>query len=266
MFDIFAIAGFLSEDTNGTALYFLDVGQGDSELITFAGGVNILIDAGPANGRSANEIGNILPFTNKKIDLAILTHPEIDHYGGFADVIKSMPIRSLALAKLKSDSESFEVFEEEINSAGITRIVVSGGDKIHYRDSVIEILWPRYDSVQKNMNDNSMVTLLRSDGASALFSGDVGFASESAIASFLPEIDILKVAHHGSKYSSGNDFLSAIKPKLAFIEVGKNSYGHPSMEAVGRILDSGAEIFRTDEYGTIKAEISGGHISVFGLR
>jgi len=257
------IAGF--SKSADAEIYFLDVGQGDSELVVFPGGARALIDGGPGR-KTASALDSIIPRFDRRADLLILSHPEADHFFGMAEVLKRYEIGAFVWSGLLSENSAFPDFLGELKKRGIKIISVSAGDRIRQGDSVFEVLSPYKTAAGAlSTNDASLVLRFSSNGGEALFTGDIGFPSEKIISSAndLSGIDVLKVAHHGSKNSSSADFLEAVSPTLAVVEVGKNSYGHPTKEVLDRLASIGAKILRTDEGGTIKAVFSENGISVF---
>lgn len=263
--DIFAWAEIVGFSPAGNAeIYFLDVGQGDSELVVFPEGARALIDGGPGK-KAASALDSIIPRFGRRVDLLILSHPEADHFSGMADVLKRYEVGAFIWSGLPAETAAFNDFIGEIKKRKIKSVPVSAGDKIRQGNSVFEVLSP-YGAVSGavSTNETSLVLKFSSNGGEALFTGDIGFSSEKTIfsANELSGVDVLKVAHHGSKNSSGNDFLAFISPKLAVIEVGKNSYGHPAKESLSRLASVGAMILRTDEDGTIKAVFKNGKMEI----
>lgn len=245
-------------------LYFFEVGQGDSEFLKLPGGVKILIDGGPGN-RVLSGLDSVLSPFDRYIDLIVLSHPETDHFGGLIDVIERYRVGAFIWGGQEATAKGFKDLTAAISEKKLKNVIVSEGDRIKYRDSILEVISPSKNFPQKtSMNDSSLVLTLSAGGASALFTGDIGFLSENNILKkYNLDIDVLKVGHHGSKNSSGKEFLRALSPEVAIIEVGKNSYGHPTSEVLNRLASVGAQIFRTDRDGTIKLEIAGGKISIF---
>ena len=145
-------------------------------------------------------------------------------------------------------------------------VSVSAGDKIKYSDSVFDVLWPN-KNLNKDINDNSLVLKYSDSRMSAVFTGDISSKAEKEIIKLGDKLksDVLKVAHHGSKTSSSDVFLEAVSPRVAVIEVGKNSYGHPTNEVLNRIKEIGAKIFRTDLDGLIKIISENNSLKLFKL-
>ena len=143
-------------------------------------------------------------------------------------------------------------------------MVLAAGDKIHYRENRFDILSPNKDFLNgRDTNDSGLVMKLSAADSQSLFTGDIGEKVEDfLIKNYDLKIDILKVGHHGSKFSTSQKFLAAAQPKLAFIGVGKNSYGHPTKEVLNRLASVGAAIYRTDTSGTIKLVINKGRIFI----
>ncbi len=255
--------------------YFLDVGQGDSELIVFPGGVKIMTDAGPKAGQTSAVIDALekaLPQGDRYIDLAIISHPDADHFAGYLDVMDRYEIGAFVYNGRDGASDAWRELLERIDAKHIPIVTLGAGDRIHYATNIIDILSPDAAFVQSaETNDTSLVELVRADpgGADAfrtLLTGDAPFSVENYLIKNGLDVraDILKVAHHGSKYASGSMFLRAVNPKAAVIGVGaKNVYGHPSKETLARLASSThAQVFRTDLDGTVEIFSEGGVLKI----
>jgi len=258
---IFSFAGH----NRDLKIYFLDVGQGDSQLVILPGGVKVLIDGGPPNGKLLENLGKILPPTDRYIDLVVLSHPQLDHFGGFIEVLKRYRVGAFLSNGRAGTISAFSELKKTIQENKIKTVVLGLGDKIRNGESSFDVLWPTPEFANvKELNDTAVVLELKSKNSTALFTGDIGFKIEEELIKNNPShIDILKVAHHGSKYSSGANFLAAIAPKIVAIGVGKNSYGHPTKEALQRLAQDGAKIYRTDQDGTVELVIDEKKIKVF---
>lgn len=233
------------------AVYFLDVGQGDSELIVLPGGVNILVDGGPPNGRALEEIGRILPFTDRYIDLVVMSHPQLDHFGGLIDIMERYRIGTFLYSGRKGEASALAELEEMINEDNIPHVILKKGDRIKYGEYVIEVLSPEKE-LSDEINDDSLVLKLDMGNSTFLFAGDIGPGAEKKLVESLGDIDVLKVAHHGSKNSSSEEFLNVARPRVSVIEVGENNYGHPDEEVIERLENIGSRIYRTDRDGTVR--------------
>ena len=255
----------LSAAEDDLKIYFLDVGQGDSALVILPGGAKVLIDGGPPNGKFLENLSKILPPTERYIDLVMLSHAQLDHFGGLIEVLKRYRVGAFLDNGRPGEIKVYSDLAGAIKENSIQHIVLGAEDKIHYQNSHINILSPDVEFLKsKELNDTAIVAELLSNNAKILFTGDIGFDVEQALVkNYSLSADILKVAHHGSKYSSSASFLDAVRPKIAAIGVGKNSYGHPTKETLSRLASIGGKIYRTDKDGTIEILIGGGRARIF---
>ncbi|MEK7180754.1 MAG: MBL fold metallo-hydrolase [Patescibacteria group bacterium] len=245
---------------------FLDVGQGDATLVIFPGGVKILTDAGPDSKiiKSLERGG----AKGKYIDLAIISHPQLDHFNGFNYLLDRYRFGAFIVNGREGEIPEWREFLAKTKALKIPIITLGASDKISYQDSRINFLAPLPEMLgSAELNDTAFVSLVETRGVKLLLTGDIGKNIEDfLVKKYRPETlhaDILKVAHHGSKFSSGNVFLKAVEPKIAVISVGKNTYGHPTKDALDRLATVGAKIFRTDQGGTLKLIVNNGKLSVF---
>ena len=249
--------------SNALSLHFLDVGQGDSELVVLPGGATMLIDGGPANGLLHNALGTVLPFSRRSIDVVLLSHPQTDHFGGLIEVFRRYRVGALVHSGYRGDGVAAEAFWDAVQESGTDSIAVRKGSRIRYGESSATVLSPERSNSKANANDDSVALLVQSNGASLFLAGDAGGKREEEIGTTAGFVDVLKVSHHGSKFSSTAQFLKTIQPRIAVIEVGKNGYGHPAPETMRRLADSGAVVLDTKTYGTVSLTIRNGEISIF---
>lgn len=250
-----------------TQIYYLDVGQGDSELIRLKTGENILIDAGTPE--TAKELADYIENLGvKKIDSLIATHPHADHIGGMAQIVSRFSIGKIYMPRIPdSQIPTTETYEKLLTAidqkglkitagkAGIT-VLDSGGEKL-------EILAPN-SAKYGGLNSYSIVTLLTVGEKRFLFTGDAESDSEKEMTAkgYDLRCDVLKCGHHGSSTSTSAAFLKAARPVSAVISCGVgNDYGHPDKEVVARLQKAGVTIYRTDRQKTILAECDGKTIS-----
>ena len=247
---------------------FCDVGQGDAILVS-KGEVQMLIDAGPS-GVVMDCLDNNMPFWDRKIEVVINTHPDRDHIGGLDEVIEKYEIDKLIINGVRGGNEDSRRVLELVKDREIEVVVPMVGDKIVMGEVEFEIWWPEerqgevlawrdmdYGEEQKeeDMNQVSVVGLLSWRDFEVLLTGDIGQAEELALKRMgvLEKVDVLKVAHHGSKFSSSEKFLEEVRPNEAVIMVGaRNSFGHPAEEVLIRLERVGSRIWRTDEKGEIE--------------
>lgn len=256
-------------------LYFLDVGQGDSAFVKLPGedgrSVKIMIDGGPGKQTLAS-LYESLPPTDRYIDLLVATHPQLDHFGGFIDVLERFEVGAFIENGLDGTAAGWRELEELLEKKNVKRIVLKEGDTIQYENSLIKILAPNNKLLKsKQLNDTPLVMLLESEGSKTLFTADIGFKDMNVegylIKNYSSEIeaDILKVGHHGSKYSSSEKFILAVSPEISIVSAGaKNRYGHPTKEALSRIANIDESVYRTDQNGTVHLVVDDGVIDVYG--
>lgn len=260
----------------GTREYFLDVGQGDSELLVFPGNVKIMTDAGPTSA-VVDALQKVSPSGDRYIDIAIISHPDLDHFGGYLDVLDRYEVGAFVYNGRDGDSEAWRELLEKITAKHIPLVTLGAGDNIRYGKNMINILSPdKIFAESAETNDTSLVEMVSVDTTSSgtvgssgfrtLLTGDAGFNVEDYLVKngVRLQADVLKVAHHGSKYASGSAFLCTVKPKAAVIEVAaKNVYGHPSKETLARLASSThAAIVRTDQDGTIEIWAEEGKLKI----
>lgn len=237
---------------------FLDVGQGDAILIKTPYEQNILIDGGPDNG-ILPELGNSLAFFDKELDLVILTHPHSDHVAGLVEVLRRYKVKKVLMTGVVHNAPDYFAFLEEIDKQDIETEIAKAQQEISFGpDLVLKVLYPWSDlSGQKaeNINDTSVVTKLVYKNSSFLLTGDAEEIVELDLLNNSVDVsaDVLKVAHHGSKYSSTVEFLTKVDPQYAVIQVGENNdFGHPHLRTLDNLQKDNIEILRTDQLGTIK--------------
>ena len=259
-----------SGSTSGKlSLYFLPVGQGDSELAVLPGEAKILVDGGPPDALVLNDLDKILSPRDRYIDIVALSHEELDHFGGLIEVLKRYKVGIFVWNGVPKDTQAARDLERVIKEEKIPTVALAAGDSIRQEENEVKVLWPLLGAKEDkgSLNETALVLELESQGVRALYTGDIGTETEKRIVADNPDIsdniDILKVGHHGSKFSSSANLLDAIKPKVSVIEVGKNSYGHPTADALGRLADVGSEIFRTDKDGLLKFEPIAGALQIF---
>lgn len=233
---------------NNLHVYYIDVGQADSILIMNQGEA-ALIDAG--NNEDGENVVNFIKSKGiTKLNYIIGTHPHEDHIGGLDDVINSIDIDKIYLPNIQTNTKTYEDVLQAIQNKNQKISSFNKGDKFTIGNANLEVMT---DSIldKNNLNLSSNIIRMDFNGTTFLFTGDAETENEKTIQ--WQQTDILKVAHHGSTTSTSQNFLNQIKPKYAIISVGKdNDYGHPNNEILQRLNDIGAEIFRTDENGSIE--------------
>lgn len=239
----------------------LDIGQGDSILLRTPYGHTILIDGGPTESIRENMSETLLPWA-KHIDLVILTHPERDHMAGLNALLRYYDARMILWTGVERTTKEFDAWKEtlkEEQEKGSQIVIAKANQRIQWgkASQFLDILHPSEDFQGKlvdQSNDTGVVSRLSFHGVSALFTADISRTVEERLVKEGKNIqsDILKVAHHGSKYSSSPLFIGAVQAQAAAISSGKdNSYGHPTPQTIAILEQYGIEVHRTDQEGDI---------------
>jgi competence protein ComEC len=244
------------EDRGGNLkVAFLDVGQGDATFIESPSGNQVLIDGGP-NKKILSELGHVMPFYDRSIDLLIATHPDSDHINGLVDIFKNYDVGAVLVSGNECETAVCSEFEKAIKEKNIKEIIARKGMVINMGDNVfVQVLYPDRDVSKADSNDGSIVTKIIYGNESFLVTGDSPKKIEQYLASVYGEklkSNILRLGHHGSKTSTSENFLGFVAPEKAIISVGVNNhYGHPNKETLDLLAKFEIPIERTDQNGDI---------------
>lgn len=246
---------------------FMDVGQGDCICVETASGHTMLIDGGSS---SVSDVGSkrIIPMLNfygiGRLDYVLLSHCDADHINGIAELIKNSRVKNIVLPDLPEFNSGFEEITRLSDEYGVHVMYINSGQKITVSEIALTCLNPSETDNIEDENSSSMVLRLEYDDFSVMFTGDLDMAGEARVIQAADsygidlECSILKVGHHGSKYSSGEEFLRKVSPEFAVISCsGTNNYGHPSEEALERLEKIDSEIFITKDSGAVIVETDG---------
>ena len=241
-------------------LVFCNVGQGDAVLV-HQGSTQILIDGGPDQS-VLDCLSGHMPFWDREIEMVVATHPEADHITGLIDVIERYNVEHFVLNSNGKDSAVFQEFRRVVENEGGEVYFPQGGDEIKLAPLKLAVLWPQSQekvlgttTIEGEVNDTSLVLQLSYGEFDALFTGDISTKVEDLLK--LNDTEVLKVAHHGSKYSTSEEFLKQTTPELAVISVGKNRFGHPTEEVLSLLNNQSIRILRTDQQGEVEVVSDG---------
>ena len=251
-------------EVNGNLkVYFIDVGQADSILIT-DNDKNMLIDAGNnSDGPKLVNYFKSLGITG--FEHVIATHAHEDHIGGMDDIINNFEIKNFYMPDAISTSKTFSDMLDALEKNNMMYEVLKVDDRKELSNAYFDVL--SIDSKNKEINDTSIVIKLTYGNIKFLFTGDASNNIEKKILSKDIKADILKLGHHGSSYSSSNDFLDKVNPKYAVIEVGLNNiYNHPTDITLEKLSKRNIKVYRTDQNGTILFDTNGNKIDISTIK
>jgi competence protein ComEC len=249
----------LSGGGSALTIDVLDVGQGDAILLTTPGGRQVLVDGGPSGLRLARELGAVMPYWDRSVELVIISHPQEDHIGG----LPALAARYTLGPVVSNGDRNRTVTGGLVDRSFAQRYVVAAGDRFEIDGVSFEVLWPPDDTAGRTgeLNDRSLVLLVGYAGVQILLTGDIeASAQRQLLARGLAPVDVLKVPHHGAR-TSDRAFLSSVVDGLAVISVGAgNRFGHPHPATLEAL--SGVTVLRTDLDGRIRIVVRDGTIRV----
>ena len=263
-------AGILTlswKDRSGLRITCLDVGQGDGIVLEMPGGGAFLMDCGSSSQKNVGQY-QLLPYLKSRgitcLEGIMISHTDTDHVSGIQELLdlmakdlSSVKVKKLFLPKWRED---FGTLPELAKRAGVEVIFAGAGDSLSFGETEMRFLAPLENALGEDVNEDGLVMELRYGAFRGLFTGDIGEETEKELLAegVLPAVDFLKVAHHGSRYSTCKEFLEAVEPELAVLSCSdSNTYGHPSPETVKRLEESGARIAYTMKSGTVTVYTDG---------
>ena len=259
---------------SGLEITMLDVGQGDSFVVQSPDGTTFLLDGGST---SESEVGSyrILPFLKaggiRKVDYMMVSHADQDHVSGLKELAQDsgeaggVRIGCAVLPAVSEKDDNYLELERIFQEAGIPLRYMGAGDLLSGESVSLTCLWPEQNLSLGDRNELSMVLLLEYGEFQMLFTGDIGEYAERRIirSGTLQDVEVLKVAHHGSRYSSCDEFLRYICPEVGLISCSaSNTYGHPGEETLQRLADTGCRVFITKDAGAVRIWTDGETVRV----
>ena len=247
-------------------VYFLDVGQGDAILVVAPDGRQILVDGGPSPTALLSELGDLLPFWDRSLDLVVLTHPDGDHITGLIPLLDRYRVVQVLDTRLSDTAPEAAAWLAGLAQNGVPRTYAERGMRLAVGDLAFTVLHPGptpLTGTASDDNNNCIVLRVNYRQTCLLLTGDAEQAAEAdMLAAGLPvRCDVLKVGHHGSNGSTSAPFVAAVAPRLAVIQVGAdNTFGHPHPDVLERL--AGVEILRTDLNGRIEVVSDGQRVWV----
>lgn len=246
----------------------LDIGQGDCISIQLPQGQNFLIDGGSSNKKNIARY-QILPYLKNQgigvIDAILISHTDSDHISGVLELfdymsehLTSVRVRNLILPEWTQPDDAYQQLVDKAKAAGVNVQKGRKGEQLQIGETLFQFLSPESRAAGTDANEEGMVVELVYDGFKGLFAGDIGAETEKKLLPELEDIDFLKVGHHGSRYSTCQEFLDVVRPEVAVISCSAtNTYGHPSGETIERLKDAGAKIWYTMKEGAVTMTTDG---------
>jgi competence protein ComEC len=252
---------------SGLTLHFLDVGQGDGAVLRTPSGRWILIDAGPRNDRSDAGRRVVVPFLASrgagKLAVAFVSHAHADHLGGVPTVLDRFHAEMVIEPGDQVADPLYYEFLDELAAESIAWHRGRRGERFTLDSVRFTVLHPyEWSRWGEDLNEDSLVLLVEYGAFQAIFAGDAGFPAEAEMRGRTGAVDLLKVGHHGSRGSTGDEWLDSLRPKAAVISVGPNTYGHPARETLARLLRHRVAVWRTDRDGQVTVTTDGRHMTV----
>jgi competence protein ComEC len=262
----------VTRSTGEAAISVLDVGQGDAILVEGSGGGRLLVDGGPDPDRLLVELDRRIPPWDRRIDAVILSHPHEDHVAGLALLLDRYRVGRVFEPGMRGPGPGYAAWLERVSDVGgPPRLSIAAGDRLAVDEIDLRVLWPLRGQVPAEppdtgtgINNVSVVILGAVGGRRFLLAGDAEEEIDpTLLAEGLPTVDLLKVAHHGSRTATTEAFLSAVRPRVAVASAGAgNPYGHPARSTIDRLRSAGARVFRTDQDGTVSVTFDDAGMSV----
>lgn len=257
---------YYKQSSDVLTVYFLDVGQGDAIFINSPEHNRVLIDGGK-NRKVLSELGQILPFGDRRIDVVIATHPDLDHIGGLPEVISQYEVGMFLESGVESENSIDDELKKRVEEQDIPELLARRGMVVNLGDGVkLQILFPNQEVTNWETNRASIVGRLVYGEKSFLLTGDSPIVIENVLLSIDREsidVDVLKAGHHGSRTSTSFSFAEATSPEYAVISAGQdNTYGHPHKEVLDILEKVGAKVLNTIDRGTIVFKTDGKNLEI----
>ncbi len=265
---IFAVVFLGYHSRNGLTITCLDIGQGDCCVLKMPGGENFLIDGGSSNKKNT-AVYQILPYLKNQgiaiLDGIFVSHTDQDHISGIEELLElcaqkltTVRVKNLILPDWDTTGGEYEKLKMLAEQTGIRVQTVREGNLLKAKEAQIEILAPENGADGSDTNEDGMVMKVHFGKFRGLFTGDIGAETEKKLLDSMEDVDFLKVAHHGSKYSTCQGFLDVVSPEIAVISCSaKNTYGHPSADTIKKLEDCGAQVEYTMKNGAITVRTDG---------
>ena len=250
----------------------LDVGQGDAILVEGSAGGRLLVDGGPDPDRLLVALDRRIPPWDRRIDILVLSHPHEDHVAGLVMLLDRYKVDRVLEPGMAGTGPSYTAWLDRVGpGSGRRRASIGAGDRLSVDEVRLLVLWPRRGAVPveapasgSEINNLSVVLLATIGERRFLLSGDIEEEIDAELlAGGVPRLDLLKVAHHGSRTATTESFLAAVRPRVAIVSAGVgNRYGHPTQATLDRLARAGARVYRTDRDGSVSVAFDADGMSI----
>ncbi len=250
-----------SQGAGKLRLVFCDVGQGDGMLIVTPENRQVVIDGGPGT-KVVDCLGKKMPFWDHTIEMMILTHAQKDHMEGQIELFERYRIEKVLWNGVGSETAIFDEWSKRLEKEKSAIYLAKAGDSLNIKGLSFDTLWPSQSKINdwrilppQDLNDGSVVLRLDYGTFCAYLTGDLPKEILEQIVG--KKCQILKISHHGSKTGTNREILDKVKPEIAIIQVGKNSFGHPHKEVLNLLKENSVKTMRNDKHGIIEIETDG---------
>jgi competence protein ComEC len=263
---IFAFYIFYFSNESRLTVAFLDVGQGDAIFIQAPGGEQMLIDGGATSGALLRELGKVMPFYDRSIDIVMATHADQDHIGGLPSVLERFRVGMFVRTATVASTSVYRTLLQTVEDRKVKTEIITAPENLDLGGGAeFDILFPDKDTAGWETNDSSIVGKLVYGSNSFLLTGDSPAKIETYLVKkygTLLKSDVLKAGHHGSKFSSSELYLKTVLPVYTIISAGLNNrYGHPNQETLDRLIKVNSQVLKTMGQGSIIFKSDGQNLS-----
>ena len=252
---------FSLQNSGKFRLIACDVGQGDGMLLVSPSGKQIVVDGGPGT-KIVDCLSQNMPFWDRTVELVVATHAQKDHMEGLLEVMARYKVKMIAETKVNNGSELYREWEKAVKEEEAKVYIAKKGDRLKIDRLTLDILWPDAQKLNSwqmtspsDLNESAIVLRTNYGQFCVYLTADIPKETLQGLVD--KKCQILKISHHGSKTGTNTEIINEVSPRLAIIQVGKNSYGHPTKEVIDLLTSKAVKILRNDTNGIIEITSDG---------